>query len=1164
MRHERGRAVEGELLSDLAAQVRRGLSLDAVVQAVLAVLVRRTGAVGGWVCVETPDRCWRVVARQGPDVPEACCRHPDGVPAGGPACEFRASGSDGPSWTRMDIPLRSGDTLVGVVCLYGRGRRGPRLSGKTQALLQRWLGSVLAGVAEATALRQLYQGLFERLPVGVYRSTPEGRIIAANPAAVRMFGYEREEEFCALDAVQLYVDPEDRRRWLQTLQERGEVLGFVAPMRRRDGQVVWVRDSARAVRDGTGQVVYLEGILEDVTATRQAEEALRESEARYRRLVELSPDGVGVHLDGRVVYVNPAGAQILGAASPEEVIGRPVLDFVHPEYRALVQERIRHMLETGGSVDLIEEKFVRLDGQVVDVEVAATAIPYRGRTAVMVVVRDITERKRAEAERGRLLERMRAHRAALVRLATEPALAEGRLDELWPVLTAAVADVLGVERVNVWEFSPDGAELRCRVNFERSAGRYSAGDVLSVHRYPRYVEALQSGLVIEAPDVFQDPRTAELTTDYWAPLGVTSSLDAPIRLRGRVVGVLCCEHVGPPRTWAPDEVAFVAEVADLIAQAFLHAEVRRLAEEVRQRADRAIRLHQASEALSMPRPLPMTAEVIGREAARLADTDRVAVYLVHPDGTVTCAWSQGLSEVWTRDMSRWYTRQLSIDPRPLTELYFVTSSEGWPTETYRTMARREGIRAMAAWPVIYEARPWAFIECIYDRDRSWSDDERELMQAYTRQAAIALENARLMTELQQRAIRDPLTGVYNRRYLEDALERALAAVRRGAGPHALLYIDLDKFKVVNDVLGHVVGDNVLRDLTQHLLQRTRKSDLLARVGGDEFAVLVYHRDVAAAEQAAEGFRQAIEGYRFQTGSYEFRFTASIGVAPITPDVPTVADVLMRADLACYIAKMSGRNRVHRYTPDDVRWSHRVMDEVRRVQQVREALQQGHMTLVFQPIVQLPAGTPVFYEALIRMVRDDGALVAAQEFLPFAERYDFIHEVDRWVLRRLLDEVRSFPSHLGLSVNVSGALFDDSAGIELMEALIRRRRVAGGLVVEVPESVLLQRASHVQALIRKWREMGSRWALDGFGGQLSLLESLQSTPFDYVKVDVRPLTALAWPPPSRAAVEAICRVARALGLQVIAKGVEDEPTAAVLREVGVDYAQGFLWGPPRPL
>ncbi len=1164
MRHRHRRAVEGALLSELAAQVHRGLDLDAFVQAILEVLVRQTGSTGGWVCVNMPDRPWRVVARQGLDIPETCCRNQEAVPLGAPVCRFRMSEGDGPPLHRMDIPLWSGDALIGVVGLHGRGRRGPRLSVETRVFLQGWLGSVLAGVAEATALRQLYRGLFEHLPVGVYRSTPEGRIIAANPAAVRMFGYDRAEEFCALNAVQLYVDPEDRRRWLQMFQERGEVLGFVALMRRKDGQVLWVRDSARAIRDSAGQVVYLEGILEDVTAARQAEEAFQESEARYRRLVELSPDGVAVHLDGRIVYVNPTGARIIGATSPEELIGRPVSDFVHPEYRAVVGERIRRMLETGGAAELIEEKFVRLDGQVIDVEVAATAIPYQGRTAVMVVFRDITERKRAEAERNRLLDRMQAQQAALVRLATEPALAEGRLDDLWPVLTATVADVLGVERVNVWEFSPDGAELRCLVNFERSTRRHSAGDVLPMHRYPRYVAALRSGLVIEASDVHQDPRTAELAADYWSPLGIASSLDTPVRLRGRVVGVLCCEHVGAPRTWTSDEVAFVAEVADLIAQAFLNAEVRRLAEEIRQRADRAIRLHRASEALSVSRPFSMTAEVIGREAARLADTDRVAVYLVHSDGTVTCAWSQGVSEVWTREMSRWYTQQSSVDPKSLTELYFVPSSEGWPTENYRTVAHREGIRAMAVWPVIYENRPRAFIECFYDRERSWSDDEREIMQAYTRQAAIALENARLMTELQQRAILDPLTGVYNRRYLEDALERALASVRRGAGPHALLYIDLDKFKVVNDALGHFAGDNVLRDLAQHLLQRTRKSDLLARVGGDEFAVLIYNRDVAAAEQAAEGFRQAVEGYRFRTGSYEFRFTASIGIASITPDAATVADVLMQADLACYVAKMSGRNRVHRYTPGDVRWSHRVMDEVRRTQQVREALQRGRMALVFQPVVQLPTGTPVFYEALVRMVQDDGTLMPAQEFLPLVERYDFIHEVDWWVLNHLLDKAPSWPSHLQLSVNVSVALFGDSTGIELMETLIRQWKATGGLIVEVPEGVLLQRTAHASSLIRKWHGMGCRWALDGFSGQTSLLEVLESTPFDYVKADVRPLTALGWTVSARGAIEAICHIARALDLKVIAKGVEDEQTAAVLQEVGVDYAQGFLWGSPQPL
>ncbi|MCS7311325.1 MAG: PAS domain S-box protein [Acidobacteria bacterium] len=359
MRDRRRWAIEGVLLSELAVQASRGFDLDAFVQALLGVLVRRTGSAGGWVCIDMLDRRWQVVARQGPNVPETCCRNQDEAPPGVPVCRFRLSESEGPPLHRIDLSLRSGDALKGIICLYGRGRWRPRLSAETQAFLQGWLGSVLAGLVEAAALRQLYQGLFEHLPVGVYRSTPEGRIIAANPAAVRMFGYEREEEFCGLHAAQLYVDPEDRRRWLEIIQERGEVLGFVTPMRRQDGQVLWVRDSARAVRDTTGRIVYLEGILEDVTAARQVEAALQESEARYRRLVELSPYGVAVHLDGQIVYVNPAAARIVGATSPEELIGRPVLDFVHSESRAVVVERIRRILETGGSVELIEEKFVR-------------------------------------------------------------------------------------------------------------------------------------------------------------------------------------------------------------------------------------------------------------------------------------------------------------------------------------------------------------------------------------------------------------------------------------------------------------------------------------------------------------------------------------------------------------------------------------------------------------------------------------------------------------------------------------------------------------------------------------------------------------------------------------------------------------------------------------
>ncbi len=248
------------------------------------------------------------------------------------------------------------------------------------------------------ASEERYRSLFDAVPVGLYRSTPQGRILDANEALVRMLGYPSKEALLATPAQALFFDIHERQRWQAEMDAKGIVNDFVTQLKRYDGTPIWVVDRARAIRDPQGTVLYYDGSLVDITEQRHAEEALRASEARYRALVESSPEGVAIHQDGKCVFINPAGARLLGAHKPEELLGKFALDFVHPDYREIARQRIQRSLAEWQPAPPLEEKLIRLDGSVIDVEVTAVPIMYEGRPAMQVVFRDITERKRMEEE----------------------------------------------------------------------------------------------------------------------------------------------------------------------------------------------------------------------------------------------------------------------------------------------------------------------------------------------------------------------------------------------------------------------------------------------------------------------------------------------------------------------------------------------------------------------------------------------------------------------------------------------------------------------------------------------------------------------------------------------------------------------------------------------
>ena len=411
---------------------------------------------------------------------------------------------------------------------------------------------------------------------------------------------------------------------------------------------------------------------------------------------------------------------------------------------------------------------------------------------------------------------------------------------------------------------------------------------------------------------------------------------------------------------------------------------------------------------------------------------------------------------------------------------------------------------------------------------------------------------------------DSLTGLFNRHYFQQELERVVARVARSRERCALLYIDLDQFKYVNDTLGHGAGDRLLVEVARMLRAHVREGDLLARFGGDEFTVLLYDIDPRHAVPAAEHLRALFEGYRFVEAGSAFNVSCSIGVAIVDAGTASADEALSHADLACNVAKAGGRNRVHLYDPADPEKAGMAAD-MGWAARVREMLEHDRFRLVFQPIVSVRSGEVHDYEVLMRMVCDDGQVILPGGFMPAAERFGLIHAVDRWMVRHAigrLAELRAGGADVRFSINLSGKAFEDEELLPLIRRELRRTGLDPQLLTfEITETAAIANLSAALRFIRALKEIGCQFALDDFGSGFCSFTYLKHLPVDKLKIDGSFVQGLARARVDQEMVRSINQIAHALGKQTIAEYVEDARTLELLREFGVDYAQGNFLGRP---
>ena len=425
---------------------------------------------------------------------------------------------------------------------------------------------------------------------------------------------------------------------------------------------------------------------------------------------------------------------------------------------------------------------------------------------------------------------------------------------------------------------------------------------------------------------------------------------------------------------------------------------------------------------------------------------------------------------------------------------------------------------------------------------------------------------KLTRQLSWNASHDTLTGLINRREFEARIAEALHSAKEEGHVHAMLYMDLDQFKIVNDTCGHAAGDLLLQLLARMLQTQMRDSDVLARLGGDELGVLLPRCAIDQARLIAEGLRQSIRNFRFVWQDRTFELGVSIGMVEVTRHNKSMTELLMAADQACYLAKERGRNRVHVYRESDQRLARR-LGEMQWVSRLNEAFEQQYFRLYTQPIVGLGEHGSDHLEVLIRIQPAKGDLILPGAFIPAAERYDMMNAIDRWVIRAVCRHAGAFMlgAPVEYSINLSGtSLADESLHDYIVEQFREFNVAPQHICFEITETAVIANLIKAQEFMARLKALGCRFSLDDFGSGLSSFAYLKALPVDFLKIDGVFIRDIATNSINRAMVKAINEVGHVMGLRTVAEYVEDDATLDVVRDLGVDYAQGYAVGPLRPL
>ncbi len=895
----------------------------------------------------------------------------------------------------------------------------------------------------------------------------DGRILYVNRAAEPIFGHPMSaligEPLSMLLPTHPYGGPEGPTTWKATAP--GEALALSG--RHADGREVPLEISfGESPREGRRLLTV---IARDVTERREAEHAVRDSEARHRQLFERNLAGVyRTTLDGRVLDCNTAFARIFGYETPEEVLAMPAVSFyLNPDERT---EAIRRLAENR-TLTNHEQKMRRRDGSIVWVLENESLVdgPEPGTLIIEGTLVEISERKRAEEDREASLSLVRA---------TLEATADGLL---------VVGDEERILTLNqkfrdMWRLS--GATLEG--SDHRLVLASAAGQMKDPATFFGMIDSLRDTPEAESYDVveFRDGSVFE-------------RLSRPQRVGGKAVG----------RVWSFRDVS------------------------ERKRAEDALR---ASET----------------RYRTLFERNLAGVYRTTLEGRIL-------------DCNDSFARMFGYDSREE-----VLGQPAW--DFYRNSEDRD-----AAVTRLRERHSLSNYEsCQRRRDGTlvWVLENGSVIEGVDGKPAMIegtvidiTERKRAEEQVKHLAFHDALTGLPNRLLFQDRLRMAVLNAQRSEDRLATLFLDLDRFKVINDSLGHSIGDELLRRVAERLGSCVREGDTVARLGGDEFTVLV--PGMADDEQAAKIARKILGVLRlpFVIDGRELFLTTSIGVAIYPTDGENAETLVRNADTAMYRAKEQGRDNFQLYT---AAMNSRALERLSLESRLRQAIQHEELVLQYQPLVDLDTNQIRAAEALIRWEHPEMGLLAPGEFIPLAEISGLIVPIGEWVLRAACAQVREWQRlgypQLSVAVNLSARQFQQADLVSQVTAALEAAGLAPEFLdLEITESNAMQNAEISISTLWDLKNLGVQLSMDDFGTGYSSLNYLKRFPIDRLKIDQSFVRDVTTDPDDAAIASAIIAMAHSLELTVVAEGVETEPQLAFLRAQHCDEMQGYLVSRPVP-
>ncbi len=1033
-----------------------------------------------------------------------------------------------------------------------------------------------------------YRTLTERLNVGVFQSTLDGKFLLVNPAVVRMAGYESLEAFLKVPAEALYADEEARSRIIDRLRKFGSVTDMEVRSRKRDGEEYWISLSATLQDTGPGGRPSILGSVVDVTDRKRAETALRESEDRYRTLTEQLPDYVWQKdRMGRYVSCNRRYANVLGL-TPETIKGRRDEDLYPPYLATKYGAGDEQVMSSGRPLETEERWTDRGEERWLHTTKVPLADGQGRSTGTIGIGRDVTERREAE-------EALRAS------------------EERWRTIVQNEPECVKLidREGHLLEMNPAGLSM-IQATLEQVAGKLAVGLVAEEDRpaFDEMIAAVFRGetrhLVFDMIGLQGRRLTLETTS---VPLWDTTGTPAVIRAllgvtrditeRNRAEEALRESEEKYRSLFNNAEVGMFrtrldgSEILDMNEK---YLEIFGFRREELQGAPSAIRWADRRERDEMVERLLAEGHVPEMECRMVNKKGEVRTCLTALrlyrdtgilEGSITDITERKRDEerlkraatVFASSREGFVITNDKGEIEEINEAFTAITGYGRSDAVGRNMrilqsGRHDSAFYQEMWTEILGSGQWQGE--IWNRRKDgtvfpeWLSisvihGERSRVAGYV--GVFSDISALKATEerLEHLARHDALTDLPNRLLLESYLGLAVSRGRRSGRTGAVLFLDLDRFKNVNDSLGHAAGDEILRSTARLLRERLRGGDLIARLGGDEFVVLL--EDVDGPEGAAAVASHLIDQFRqpfVLGGGREVYVGLSIGISMFPADGDRTEVLIQNADAALYAAKEKGRSTFCFYSEAlTVAANERLALEA----DLRRGVALDQFLLHYQPIVRLTDGRIEGVEALLRWQCPGRGLVMPSSFIPVTEETGLIvslgDEVLRWSCRQMKSWLEAGLPVGRMSVNVSPVQLQNDLELRVGAILAETGLDARHLELEITESAIMEQGTKAEARVAALKSLGVRLAIDDFGTGYSSLSHLRRFPIDTFKIDRSFIANVPDDRIQREIVLTIISLARQLGLHVVAEGVETERQADFLREHACGSAQGNFFNAPVP-